>query len=209
MYHTLARHQSEFLLSQPESGMGYQIVDAQLKGSHLIIKFIVLNAELAIELNEAAPLYVKQVALEGINRISQKAPVFRWEIIKLYTHDPGTKPVAAISGERVEFPDGAEIFVRRSIYETDKRVDGTSKRLLPGSFTTTLHDSIRYRNSSDDPLIQQAMDHGVRGQWGYYFKPRRNDMLQRGKADPKTGAKEVYFSKGTSNGTLVDRKTLW
>lgn len=207
MYYHLSENQEQFLLAQPETGMGYQVVEAQMQGSELKAKFFVLNAELAIEMNEAAPLYVKQIANEGILSVKEKAMPFRWNILSVIDHDPVIKPVHAVIASKTEFPDGAEIFVRRSIYENDKRIDTKNNCLRSGSFTTTFADSLRHRHNSDDPLIQLAMDHGVRGKWGYYIQPKRSNALQRGKPDPKTGAKEVFFKDGTSYGTFLHRKT--
>jgi hypothetical protein len=206
MYYRLSPSQEKELLSQPETGMGYQAIEAQLPGIDMKAKFIVLNAELAVELNEAAPLCVKEIARDGIEKVLSKAMDFRWRITKVILHDYELKPVSVANDMKVENPDGGEIFVRRSIYENDKRIDAVNKCLRPGSFTTTLPDSIKYKHSSEDPLIQLAMDHGVRGQWGFHVQPKRNDSLQRGKANPQTGAKEVFFKNGTSFGTFIKRE---
>lgn len=208
MYYHLSKKQEDYLLSLPETGMCYQVIEAQVPGTEMKQKFIVLNAELAVEMNDAAPLYVQEIVREGVLVAKEKALAFRWEIVTVFGHDPELKPTAAVNELKTEFPDGSEIFVRRSIYDHDKRVDETNKCLRAGSFTTTLPDSLRYKNSSDDPLIQRAMDHGIRGKWGYYFQPKRNNVLQRGKPDPKTGAKEIFFKEGTSHGTFLYRKQL-
>lgn len=207
MYYQLSKKHEDHLLSLPETGMCYQVIEAQIPGTEIKQKFIVLNAELAVEMNDAAPLYVKEIVQLGIRVAKEKALPFRWEIVTVFSHDPELKTTVAVGETRNEFPDGGEIFVRRSIYDNDKRVDTMNKCLLAGSFTTTLPDSLRYRNSSGDPLIQRAMDHGIRGKWGYYFQPKRTNVLQRGKPDPKTGAKEVFFKEGTSYGTFLHRVT--
>jgi hypothetical protein len=207
MYYRISPSQEQFLLSQPETGMGYQVVEAKRRGSELHAKFFVLNSELAIEMNEAAPLYVKQIANQGIESVLEKAMNFQWEIKKVIHADPELKPIAVAETVKEEFPDGAEIFVRRSIYANDKRIDQQNKSLRPGTFTTTLADSLRHRHSSDDPLIQLAMDHGVRGKWGYHVCPKRTDRLHRGKMDPHTGAKEIFFKSGTAPGTFLKRET--
>jgi len=206
MYYRLSPSQEKELLSQPETGMGYQVIEAKRRGAEFKAKFFVLNAELAIEMNEAAPLYVKQIANEGIGNVIGKAMDFQWDILQVLEQDSELKPVSVANTFKPEFPDGGEIFVRRSIYENDKRIDAEKKCLRPGSFTTTLSDSLKHRNNSDDPLIQLAMDHGVRGKWGYYVCPKRTDVLQRGIVDPKTGAKEVFFRNGTSFGTFVKKE---
>ncbi len=206
MYYRLTLAQEKELLTQPETGMGYQAIEAQLPGIDMKAKFIVLNAELAVELNEAAPLVVKEIAREGIEKVLEKAMEFRWQITKVIFHDAELKPVSVADEVKAEHTDGGEIFVRRSIYANDKRIDMVNKCLRPGSFTTTLADSLKYKHSSEDPLIQLAMDHGVRGQWGFHVQPKRSDSLQRGKVNTQTGAKEIFFKNGTSHGTFVKRE---
>lgn len=207
MYYQLSGKQEQFLLAQPETGMGYQLITAKLGETGVTGKFIVLNAELAVEFNEAAPLYVKEIARDGIERMKTKALPFRWEIISVLSHDTELKPTEPVQDMKPEYSDGGEIFVRRSVYENDKRIDPINRNLRAGSFTTTLPDSIKYRHTSEDPLIQLAMDHGVRGKWGYYVQPKRTDALQRGVRNPHTGAKEVFFKEGTSFGTFLKRET--
>ncbi len=206
MYYRLSSSQEKELLRLPESGMGYQIVDAKREGTDITAKFIVLNAEIAVEMNEAAPLYVKEIATAGFGNIIEKAMPFRWKIINVLQQDSELKPVSIANVAKPEFPDGGEIFVRRSLYQNDKRIDTMNNCLRAGSYTTTLPDSMKHRSSSDDPLIQLAMDHGVRGQWGFHIRPKRTDPLQRGKKDPQTGAKEVFFQNGTSYGTFLKRE---
>lgn len=43
MYFKLSTSQEDFLLRQPETGMGYQIVEANRQGSYITEKFVVLN----------------------------------------------------------------------------------------------------------------------------------------------------------------------
>lgn len=207
MYYRLSPSQEKELLNYPETGMGYQSIEAQLRGSEMKAKFIVLNAELAVEMNEAAPFNVKEIATIGMKKALEKAMDFRWLITNVLVQDDELKPQSVANTVKPEFPDGAEIFVRRSIYENDKRIDTVKKCLRPGSYTTTLADSLKHKSSSEDPLIQLAMDHGVRGQWGYHFCPKRTDALHRGKVDSRTGAKEVYFQHGTSYDTFLKRET--
>ena len=206
MYYRLSFAQEKELLGQPETGMGYQVVEAELTGSTFTATFIVLNAELAVELNEAAALCVKEIARTGSHIVARKAMDFRWDIKRIIYHNADVK-MNLLLEVKSEHTDGAEIFVRRSIYENDKRIDQINKCLLPGSYTTTLSDALKYKHKSADPLIQLAMDHGVRGQWGYQVQPKRTDVLQRGKSDPQTGAKEIYFKNGTSFGTFLQRET--
>ena len=49
MYFKLSALQEKDLLNQPETGMGYQIVEASKAGSYTREKFLVLNSEVVIE----------------------------------------------------------------------------------------------------------------------------------------------------------------
>ena len=51
MYFKLSAAQENELLRQPETGMGYQIIEASKAGSYVREKFLVLNSEVVIELN--------------------------------------------------------------------------------------------------------------------------------------------------------------
>jgi hypothetical protein len=203
MYYRLSPSQTKELLSQPETGMGYQAVEAHLPGLEILNRFIVLNSELAVELNEAAPLVVKEIAHEGIEKMLGRAMDFRQQITRVIHYDQEIKPVSVPITMKEEHPDGSEVFVRRSLFREDKRIDLANRCLLPGSFTTTHSDSLRYLHRSEDPLIQLAMENGVRGKYGFYLIPRRTDLLQRGQSDPRNGAKEIFFRNGTSQGTYL------
>ena len=51
MYFKLSASQENYLLNQPETGMGYQVVEAIKTGSYTREKFLVLNSEVVIEMN--------------------------------------------------------------------------------------------------------------------------------------------------------------
>ena len=52
MYFKLRSEQERYLLSQPETGMGYQVIEASRAGPYVRDKFLVLNSEIAIEMND-------------------------------------------------------------------------------------------------------------------------------------------------------------
>lgn len=51
MYFRLNRSQEIDLLNQPETWMGYQVIEANKAGSYTREKFLVLNSEVVIEMN--------------------------------------------------------------------------------------------------------------------------------------------------------------
>lgn len=206
MYYQLADSQQKFLIAQPETGMGYQLVIAQRRGTNLESKFLVLNAEIAVEMDEATSLCVKEILTEGMRVIKRKALDFRWDITSVVQHVSKLRTTNPITENKIEYPDGAEVFVRVSVYETDLRIDTVNNCLRPGSYTTTLHDYLKYRHASEDPMIQIALQHGVQPQWAFHIQPKRNDALQRSLGDARNGAKEIYFPEGTSHSTFLHRK---
>ena len=51
MYFKLSAQQENELLNLPETGMGYQVVEASKQGYYSREKYLVLNSEVIIEMN--------------------------------------------------------------------------------------------------------------------------------------------------------------
>ena len=73
MYFKLSALQEKDLLNQPETGMGYQIVEASKAGSYTREKFLVLNSEVVIEMNGYEGNNVRKIINEGIFSIKVNA----------------------------------------------------------------------------------------------------------------------------------------
>jgi hypothetical protein len=73
MYFKLSPVQENYLLLQPETGMGYQVVEANRAGYYAKEKFLVLNSEVVIEMDGRQGEYVNRVIKEGTHSIKASA----------------------------------------------------------------------------------------------------------------------------------------
>jgi hypothetical protein len=204
-------------LSLPETGMGYQIVDAIRGGNLSSEKFLVLNSEIVIELNKDTGNYVKKVINEGIESVKSKATlitlyfptVLNEDQFRMVVNEPKNKNERGAIDNPVEFTDGNEVFVRLSAFENDRRIDKIKKRLLHGSFTTTLVDYNECKATDDDPVERYALPNEDKIKFAFYIMPLKIDPLQRGIVQPANGKRgggdEAYFKNGTSNGTYLNQ----
>src|SRR5437773_1303986 len=65
MIYKLSTEQEIDLLDQPETGMGYQIVEASRAGNYKREKFLILNSEIVIEIDRDKDENVRKVISEG------------------------------------------------------------------------------------------------------------------------------------------------
>ena len=215
-------------LSLPETGMGYQIIEAKRYGKTSKDRFVVFNSELVIDLDSKFSDFKRQIITEGYSRILIKAESLPIETstISLVARSQITefriltetkkKDRGRHSGGRgaadnpKELADGEEIFVRLSAYENDKRIDFENKKLIPGTYTTTDSDYRACVRFSDDPIDRYALPNDEEIKWAFYVRPKTNDVLQRGIVQPAFGHDgggiEIYFKNGTSNKTYLERK---
>jgi hypothetical protein len=216
------------LLSLPETGMGYQVIDGQLTGSSQTKRYVVYNADLIVDLDDDFETNKQLIIVRGYTLISNFAnPLdIKTDSIKLITkrslyeskslsqtkininnRQSGGK--GAIDSPK-ENADGKEFFVRLSAYQNDKRIDFVKNRLKEGSFTTTLHDYLSCIRTKDDPVDRYALPNDETIKWSFYIQPKSNDSLQRGIVQPAFGHEgggiEAYFENGTSENTYFMTK---
>ena len=215
-------------LSLPETGMGYQVIEAKRYGKTSKERFVVYNSELTIDLDSKFSEFKRQIITEGYSRILNKAEALPIETttISLVARSQITefrilteskkKDKGRHSGGRgaadnpKEPADGKEIFVRLSAYENDKRIDFENKKLRPGTYTTTNIDYLICVRLADDPIDRYALPNDEEIKWAFSVHPKTNDVLQRGIVQPAFehdgGGIEAYFEYGTSNNTYLDKR---
>lgn len=215
MYFKLSSAQENFLLHQPETGMGYQILEAGKTGSYTRGLYLALNSELIIEINDYEDTYVRKVMNEGISNIRLSANELTLINISVLNEKQFRNLVSESKSENekgaidnpVENADGKEIFVRLSAFDNDRRVDKINKRLLPGSYTTTSDDFLACKSKNDDPVERYALPNNDAIKFVFYIQPLKTDTLQRGIVQPanskRGGGKEAYFANGTAEGTFL------
>lgn len=214
------------LVSLPESGMGYQWIEARRALSNFYEKFLVLNAQLLIEVDDLFNTYKRVLLQEGFKSVYHRAePLnistssikiippayskpesrnlneYKNKEIRRYAGNIGAKDSA------LETANGKEMFIRLSAYENDRRVDLVKRRLIDGSYCTTLVDYADCVVTNDDPLDRYAIPSDEEIQWAFYIEPKSGDLLQRGIVQPAYGhdggGVEAYFPDGTSNNTYL------
>lgn len=214
MYFRLSSSQENNLLNLPETGMGYQIIDAVKSGTYHREKFVVLNSEIAIEMNGYEGDHIRKVINEGISKVKASANLITLNSLAVlserqfrnYLGEPQNDNEKGVLDNPVESANGNEMFVRLSAFDDDKRIDKVNRCLRPGSFTTTEVDYIVCKFMDDDPVERYALPNNDEIKYAFHIQPLRIDTLQRGRVQPAYGKKgggiEAYFAKGTSYGTF-------
>jgi hypothetical protein len=217
MYFKLSKSQEIDLLNQPETGMGYQVVEANKTGSYNREKFLILNSEVVIEMNGYEDGYIRKVINEGIFTIKSSASFITLNSITVLNEKQIRNQVNESKNEKEkgaldnpkEYANGEEIFVRLSAFDDDKRIDKINKCLRPGSFTTTEDDYIVCKYMDDDPIERYALPNNDEIKFAFYIQPIKSDTLQRGRVQPangkRGGGKEAYFANGTAKGTFKNQ----
>lgn len=218
---------TESLLRQPETGMGYQLIEAKRIDKYSTQRFIVYNAELIVDLNNSFQENKRKILNEGYDRIFSKSDylqlnlssvIKRQELMsfRIFSEsmmdDKGrsTGGSGSVDNEPV-YANGEDIFVRLSAYENDRRIDFKNKCLLDGSYTTTMDDYLSCKNHNDDPVDRYALPNDEEIKWAFYIQPKSNDKYRPGIVQPANehngGGVEALFDYGTSNDTYQTKKS--
>lgn len=227
MIYKIYNSDADTLLEQPETGMGYQIVNARQYNRYTIKKMVVYNSNLAVDLDTDFISLKQKIITEGYSKVLRGATELMLETdsIRVLTKSElgeinsvsETRQLYKTSSNEKgakenlkEYANGEEVFVRISAYEDDKRIDFKKKKLKKGSFTTTKFDYNECVQTDDNPIDRYALPNDEEIKWAFYIKPKSNDQLQRGKVQPAFGRNgggvEAYFEEGTSNDTYLNKK---
>jgi len=215
MYFHLSTEQENNLQKLPETGMGYQVVEASEAGSYEKQKFLVLNSEIVINMDGRENEFVRKIMMEGIfaaKRLSDGITLTgirvlnEREIRSTVNESKNENERGALDNPKVP-ANGDELFTRLSAFDDDKRIDKTNKCLRPGSFATTQRDYYECKNVGDSPIERYALPSNDEIKFAFEIKPQKGDMVQRGIVQPangkRGGGKEAYFENGTSIGTFI------
>lgn len=215
MYYKLSVSQENEFLDQPETGMGYQIVESFKTGSRKPENFLVLNSEIAIEMKDGSEIEdIRTIMNKGIFAVKAEASVIsltQWRVLNKMPLRNSARDFV-IESERgaieksIKKANGVDMFVRLSAFDNDRRVDKINKCLLPGSFATTDKDCHDCRVDKDDPTERYALPNSAEIKYAFYIQPSQIDTLQIGKVQPdygkQGGGREVYFKEGTTPGSF-------
>jgi hypothetical protein len=214
MIFKLLPYQQQELISMPETGMGYQLIQARFKGEFNPKELIVLNEQLVVEDNFQTKNYLNEIFSKGFNLSVKNASYKELTGIKLLNesksfnafeeNDDQAGP--AKENPTVTYPDGKTYYVRLSAYEDDRRIDKKNNCLLPGSYTTTKKDYESCVNDKDDPVERYALPNEEKIEWAFHILADVKDGYRFGTVKPefrkRGGGRECYFENGTSFGTF-------
>ncbi len=213
------------MLALPETGMGYQIIDAIKRDKHtrerFSERFVVYNSVLIVPYDSTFIESKRQLIKEGFNNILDKSDSLPLENVTL-VYKSAIQEMRVLSESKKRYrkrysggssaidnpkedADGKEHFVRLSAYQNDRRIDFENKKLRPGTYATTSRDYMDCVQLADDPIDRYALPNDATVKWAFYIQPRAKDTLQRGIVQPAFGQDggglEVYFVDGTSRDT--------
>jgi hypothetical protein len=198
MFFRVSESQQKELLQLPETGMGYQVIEA-IRNGYVQQKFLVLNAEILVEMDARQEEQVRRIAQDGIGKSRSVAQEIGLTGIKLITQK---ELQCYYSGSFVEDDNGPaqesysskeELFIRFSAFEKDRRFDESRTCLRPGSFAISLEDFMHMQTMKLNLVEHLNLPAGYKIKWVYYFRPGVNDRLQHGEP--------AYFEHGTAIGT--------
>ncbi|MCX6232968.1 MAG: hypothetical protein NTZ33_15670 [Bacteroidetes bacterium] len=217
---------SKSLLVLPESGMGYQIIDAKRYDKSTTDRFIVYNSELIVEYDNYFNNYKRQIMLEGYTKMFNSSNILNLEFpvlinrsslssIRIFsesnmnTKGRSNDKRGAIENNPV-YVKSSENFVRLSAYQDDKRIDYIRKRIIDGTFTTTNEDYLNCKMYNDDPIDRYALPNEESIKWVFYINPKSIDRYRPGVVQAANnhngGGIEALFDNGTSDNTYIERK---
>jgi hypothetical protein len=212
----LSESQTRELLRQPETGMGYQEVEATLRNNTLE-KGIVYNAELMFESTESRnilklasyPIVLRTARSAGDEIKSLRVSRAREGLKSLSSTRDASGNVKKSAGPAkdatVEKTKADEVFKRFSAYSNDRRVTADNG-LLPGSFATT-EDDVKNVKTGKDAVARYALPNPEPASYVYTIKPKKDTDIQRGIVEPANnqpgGGVEVIFTNGTTANTVT------
>jgi len=215
------------LIDMPETGMGYQFIEAQLGSNLSTERLIIYNSELIIQFDGFFNENRQKVILSGYDKTLKLSREVEMRMIKplpaslLHKDQSDKLSPSSLKGRHTGNPaiinpitnaNGIESFVRLSAFEDDKRIDFLNRKLKKGSYTTTETDYKSCKVHNDDPVDRYALPNNDNVKWAFYITPTTSDRLQRGVVQPAFekigGGIEAFFKNGTSDGTFI-RKTAY
>lgn len=211
---TLTADQQGKLLKQPESGMGYQLVEVVTEKNQALIA-IAYNAERVAALNEpdlrarlhsaaagfsvtGAGTQLRAIRVLGADELSRHA----FSVAEAPSAH-GARPGPAKDAAQIPCKAG-EVFKRFSTFQNDRRIrpDGS---LLPGSYATTEEDA-HHVHTGEDAVAQYALPNPTPAVNVFTIMPQPATPIQSGIVEPAHGQPgggvEVIFPGGTAAHTV-------
>ena len=209
------------LLNQPESGMGYQIVEA-VTADYKTKRGIAYNAELLLFDEESSRMFRTATFAQLLNEARISTDEIR--SLRVVTSADSTASAYVLHEtsahyERksrpakdapIELTKEKEVFKRFTAYENDHRITSDGK-LLPGTYATTEEDA-KKAPTGKIAVARYALPNPKPASNVWTIKPRKDTLIQSGIVesanDQPGGGVEVIFTKGTDPGTVTGREKI-
>ena len=200
------------LLSQAETGMGYQTVEVKVAAG--IRRATVYNADLLLWDEEprtylAEGTYQRLVKtadslearmIESIRVVRPVRQVREQTAMEKFAENLLGKP--ATEGDPKKTKQG-DVFMRFTAYKDDRRITANNG-LLPGTYATTEADSCNAK-TGEQAVERYALPDPKPAKYRFRIDPTKDTEYREGTVQPayghKGGGVEVLFDKGTSNNT--------
>ena len=176
MIYKLNKDTIQYMLTLPETGIGYQLINAKQKGSPKLKSFVVFNSEIIIENNHKLITYSNTLIGDGYQLLKDVLNFIKLEDIKLASWDENERHPR--DNESLDLNETGlaeeDIFIRPSIYNYDNRIDLEKQVLLPGSYVTTLESYTNCYIMREDPFETYALPVPQQFVRVFYIKQNRN-----------------------------------
>jgi hypothetical protein len=207
----ISEEETRSLVHQPESGMGYQVVDA-ITTDFKKKRGIVFNAELfALDEDRQADRLVmlRKTASEALTTAGSTAGKFRsLSVVKDNRTTVLSKRAAKAGGASeaaTEKTRDGDRFYRFSAFKNDRRVTA-DRSLLPGTYATTEDDGNRIKTGKE-AVERYALPNDDPASYRFTVKPEKDTTIQSGIVQPANGHQgggvEVIFTDGTQKDTVT------
>jgi len=208
----LTDSETKMLLAQPETGMGYQIVEGTTRDDKKK-RGIAYNAELFFEENESRSM----LRTESYSKVLNLAAKSSGEFKSLQVLSRSTAPIslterkAAIAkggpakDQPIEKTKAGEVFKRFSAYQNDnrRRSDGSWSA---GTYATTEEDAKNVKTGKE-AVARYALPNPDPACYVFTGRPDKDTSIQRGTVEPAFGQPgggiEVIFPNGTQPNTVT------
>ena len=200
------------LLTEPETGMGYQRVEATLRDNKTE-RGIAFNAELLVLDDETQvtrrmypntnpyTILLKRSAQSSGNEIKALRVLPRAGMV-FRAIEKKAAPAKDASKEKTK---ADEVFKRFSAFQNDQRVTSDG-RLLAGSYATTDEDAKNVK-TGNDAVARYALPNPDPASYTFIIKPHKDADIQYGTVEPANdqpgGGVEVIFTTGTQTNTVT------
>lgn len=206
------------LVRQPESGMGYQIVEVEYI-SRGIKKGVVYNAEIIVFEDEPRRIITEAQYQELVKAASTETSLIK-SISVIPPQAPLIKSASQISEEKplgkpategeIEETEKDEIFKRFTAYRNDRRITAGGS-LLPGTYATTGEDA-RNVKTGKEAVERYALPDPKPAIYRFTIEPEEDTKIKKGIVQPayghKGGGVEVIFVDGTTDNTVTSPDTI-